>query len=57
MVGVGWGLHSHFHVQPNYSVEDVLWLCCVVVEVVTIIILCLNFFSVRLDCFKVHVFL
>ena len=23
--GVGWwGLHSHFHVQPNYSVEVVL---------------------------------
>ena len=38
--GVGWGgvwwggVHSHFHVQPNYSVEDVL--CCVVVGVVTI---------------------
>ena len=30
----GWGLHSHFHVQPNYSVEVVL--CCVVVGVVTI---------------------
>ena len=25
-VGGGWGLHSHFHVQPNYSVEVVL--CC-----------------------------
>ena len=22
--GAGWGLHSHFHVQPNYSVEVVL---------------------------------
>ena len=30
----GWGLQSHFHVQPNYSVEVVL--CCVVVGVVTI---------------------
>ena len=34
MVGGGWGgwwgLHSHFHVQPNYSVEVVLLvvLCC-----------------------------
>ena len=33
--GGGWGLHSHFHVQPNYSVEVAL--CCVVVGVVTII--------------------
>ena len=33
--GVGWsGLHSHFHVQPNYCVEVVL--CCVVVWVVII---------------------
>ena len=24
----GLSLHSHFHVQPNYSVEVVLWLCC-----------------------------
>ena len=23
--------HSHFHVQPNYSVEVVLWLGCFVV--------------------------
>ena len=30
------GLHSHFHVIPNYSVEIVLWLCYVVVRVVTI---------------------
>ena len=30
----GWGLHSNFHVQPNYSVEVVLR--CVVVGVVTI---------------------
>ena len=36
--GVGWvsGVHSHFHVQPNHSVEVVLRLCCVVVEVLTI---------------------
>ena len=37
MVGsglVGWVLHRHFHVQPNYSVEVVL--CCVVVGVATI---------------------
>ena len=27
---------SHFRVQPNYSVEVVLWLYCVVVVVVTI---------------------
>ena len=28
-VVVGWGLHSHFHVQPNCCVEVVLslWLC------------------------------
>ena len=32
-----WGLHSPFLVQPNYSVEVVLWLCCVVVGVVSII--------------------
>ena len=32
--GVGWGLHSHFHVQPKYSVEVVLRY--VVVGVVTI---------------------
>ena len=31
---VGWGLHSHFRVQPNNCVEDVL--NCVVVGVVTI---------------------
>ena len=36
MVGGWWGLHSHFHVHPNYSVEVVLWLCIDVVEVVTI---------------------
>ena len=31
----GWcGMYSHFHVQPNYSVE--VMLCCVVVGVVTI---------------------
>ena len=30
----GWGLHCHFHVQPNYSVEVVF--CCVDVGVVTI---------------------
>ena len=33
----GWGLHSHFRVQPNNCVEVVLR--CVVVGVVTIIIL------------------
>ena len=33
-VGGWWGLHSHFHVQPNYSVDVVL--SCVVVGVVTI---------------------
>ena len=34
VVGGGWGgVQSHFHVQPNYSVEVVL--CCVVVGVVT----------------------
>ena len=34
---MGWGgLHSHFHVQPNYSVEAVLWLWWVVVGVVAI---------------------
>ena len=32
--GVGWGLHSYIHVQPNYSGEVVLR--CVVVGVVTI---------------------
>ena len=32
-VGWWWGLHSHFCVQPNYSVEVVLR--CVVVGVVT----------------------
>ena len=33
---VWWGgLHSHFHVQPNFSVEVAL--CCVVVGVVTIL--------------------
>ena len=31
----GWGLQSHFRVKPNYSVEFVLWLCCVGVGVVT----------------------
>ena len=33
-MGGGWGLHSHFHVQPNYSVE--VMLCCVVIGVVPI---------------------
>ena len=32
-VGGGWGLHSHFSVQPNYCVEVVL--PCVVVGVGT----------------------
>ena len=31
--GGGGGVQSHFHVQPNYSVEVVLF--CVVVGVVT----------------------
>ena len=31
----GGGVQSHFHVQPNYSVEVVLWLCSVVVGIVT----------------------
>ena len=34
-MGLG-GVHSHFCVQANCSVEVVLWLCCVVVGVVTI---------------------
>ena len=33
--GGGGGVCSHFHAQPNYSVELVL--CCVVVGVVTIV--------------------
>ena len=33
---VGVGVHSHFHVQPNHSVDVVLWFCCVLVGVVTI---------------------
>ena len=32
---VGWGLQSHFHVQPNNCVKFVL--CCLVVGVVTIV--------------------
>ena len=32
---VGWDLHSHFHVRPNYSVEAVLRY--VVIGVVTIL--------------------
>ena len=32
----GWGLQSHFHVQPNNGVEVVLR--CVVVGVVTIVL-------------------
>ena len=43
---VRWGgLHSHFRVQPNYSVEAVLFLCCVVVGVVTITNLIINTWS------------
>ena len=34
MVVGGWGVHSHFHVQPNNCVEVVIR--CVVVGVVTI---------------------
>ena len=34
---MGWcGVHSHFHVQPNLSIDVLLWLCYVVVGVVTI---------------------
>ena len=29
-------MHSYFRVQPNYSVEVVLWFCCVVIGVVKI---------------------
>ena len=32
---VGWGLHIHFHVQRNYSVEVVLHCVVVGVGVVT----------------------
>ena len=32
----GWAMHSHFHVQPNCSVNVVLWLRCVGFGVVTI---------------------
>ena len=36
--GVGWyGMHSHFHVQPNCSVEVVL--CFVVVDILVFITL------------------
>ena len=28
-----WGLHSHFRIQPNYSVVIEVVLCCVVVGV------------------------
>ena len=33
-----WGLESHFPVQPNYSVEVLLSLCCVFVGFVTKVI-------------------
>ena len=33
--GVLCTMHIHFRVKPNYSVEVVLWFCCVVVGVVT----------------------
>ena len=42
---VWWGgVRSHFRVQPNYSVEVVLWLYCVVVGVgvVTIFFLAMS---------------
>ena len=36
VVGGGWGgLHSHFHIQPNYCVEVVLYCIVVGVGVVT----------------------
>ena len=31
----GVGVDQSFRVQPNYSVEVVLWLCCVIVGIVT----------------------
>ena len=63
----GWwwlgGVQSHFHVQPNYSVEVVLG--CVVVGVVTKIsifakqaqILCRCCEGIRFPCFQVDQFL
>ena len=30
------GVYSHVHVQPNFIVKVMLWLCCVVVGVVPI---------------------
>ena len=33
--GLEWGLDSHFHAQPHYSVEVAL--CCVIVGAVTIL--------------------
>ena len=44
---VGWGLHSHFHVQPNYSVE--VELRCVVVGIVTISICCISYHIVLIS--------
>ena len=46
----GWGLHSHFCVQLNYSVEVVLR--CVVVRVVTIDSrkLVVSTYKMQLDC-------
>ena len=49
--GVVWGLHSHFHVQLDYSVEVVLR--CVVVGVVTI---CFEIKQVESDQYKVQDF-
>ena len=33
---VWWGLRSLFYAQPNYHIEVMLWLCYVMVGVVTI---------------------
>ena len=33
---VWWGLRSLFYAQPNYDIEVMLWLCYVMVGVVTI---------------------
>ena len=40
----GWGLDSHFRVQPIYSVEVELWLCFVGVGVGVVTINSLNYF-------------
>ena len=47
---MGFALHSHFHVQPNYSVEIVLR--CVVVGVVTILSSPIDQFNDRIQYFE-----